>query len=116
VAEGTLFTYFETKDDLINSLYRTIKLELADAMVSDFPRKRNVRTRLKHVWDRYVTWDLASPAPRKVLAQLVVSGILTKDSRETGNAPFVEVQTMIAMRSRSASFGLISARNLPPRH
>jgi len=95
VAEGTLFTYFKTKDDLINSLYREIKLELADAMMSDFPRKKNVRTRLRHVWDRYVNWGIANPAQRKVLAQLVVSDILTKDSREAGNAPFVELQTMI---------------------
>jgi AcrR family transcriptional regulator len=95
VAEGTLFTYFKTKDDLINSLYREIKLELADAMMSDFPRKKNVRTRLQHVWDRYVKWGIANPAQRKVLAQLVVSDILTKDSREAGDAPFVEIQTMI---------------------
>jgi hypothetical protein len=47
VAEGTLFTYFKNKDDLINSLYREIKLELADAMMSDFPRKKNVRSRLQ---------------------------------------------------------------------
>ena len=26
VADGTLFTYFKTKDDLINALYREIKL------------------------------------------------------------------------------------------
>src|SRR6266403_2131789 len=58
VAEGTLFTYFKTKDDLINALYREIKLELGDAMMSDFPRKKNVRTRLRHVWDRYVNWAL----------------------------------------------------------
>ena len=37
VAEGTLFTYFPTKDELINALYREIKLELADAMMSNFP-------------------------------------------------------------------------------
>src|ERR1700730_17541316 len=54
VSQVTLFTYFRTKDDLINSLYREIKLELADAMMSDFPRKKNVRTRLRHVWDRCV--------------------------------------------------------------
>jgi AcrR family transcriptional regulator len=42
VAEGTLFTYFNTKDGLINALYREIKLELADAMMSDFPRKKKV--------------------------------------------------------------------------
>ena len=95
VAEGTLFTYFETKDDLINALYREIKLELADAMMSDFPRKKNVGTRLRHVWDRYVNWGIANPKQRKVLAQLTVSEALTQESRDAGSAPFVEFQAMI---------------------
>jgi AcrR family transcriptional regulator len=95
VAEGTLFTYFRTKDHLINALYREIKLELADAMMSDFPRKKNVRTRLRHVWDRYVNWGIANPKQRKVLAQLQVSEVLTKESRDAGSAPFVEFQNMI---------------------
>ena len=95
VAEGTLFTYFGTKDELINSLYRELKLELADAMMSDFPRKENARTRLRHVWDRYVRWGIANPKQRKVLGQLLVSEVLTKESREAGSAPFVEFQTMI---------------------
>jgi AcrR family transcriptional regulator len=95
VAEGTLFTYFKTKDDLINALYRELKLELADAMMSDFPRKKNVGTRLRHVWDRWVNWGIASPKQRKVLAQLTVSEVLTKESRDAGSAPFVEFQIMI---------------------
>ena len=95
VAEGTLFTYFKTKDDLINALYREVKLELADAMMSDFPRKKNIRTKLRHVWDRYVNWGMASPRQRKVLAQLTVSEALTKESRDAGSAPFVEFQAMI---------------------
>jgi len=95
VAEGTLFTYFKTKDDLINALYREIKLELADAMMSDFPRKKNVRTRLRHVWDRYVNWGIANSKQRKALAQLQVSEALTKESKDAGGAPFVEFQTMI---------------------
>src|SRR6202051_4106442 len=95
VAEGTLFTYFRTKDDLINSLYREIKLELADAMMSDFPRKKDVRTRLRHVWDRYVKWGIVNPKKRKVLAQLQVSEVLTKESKDAGSAPFIEFQTMI---------------------
>jgi AcrR family transcriptional regulator len=56
VAEGTLFTYFKTKDDLINALDWEIKLELADAMRSGFLRKKSVRTRLQHVWDGYLHW------------------------------------------------------------
>jgi AcrR family transcriptional regulator len=94
VAEGTLFTYFKTKDDLINALYREIKLQLADAMMSGFPRKKSVRTRLRHVWDGYVNWGLTNPEPRKVLAQLQVSGMLSKESLEAGGAPFVEIQNM----------------------
>jgi AcrR family transcriptional regulator len=95
VAEGTLFTYFKTKDDLINALYRELKLELADAMMSDFPRKKNVGTRLRHVWDRWVNWGVANLQQRKVLAQLTVSEVLTKESRDAGSAPFVEFQTLI---------------------
>jgi AcrR family transcriptional regulator len=95
VAEGTLFTYFQTKDDLINALYREIKLELADAMMSDFPRKKSVGTRLRHVWDRWVNWGVANPEQQKVLAQLTVSEVLTKESRDAGSAPFVEFQKMI---------------------
>jgi AcrR family transcriptional regulator len=94
VAEGTLFTYFNTKDDLINALYREIKLELADAMMSGFPRKKSVRTRLRHVWDCYVNWGVKNPEQRKVLTQLQVSGMLSKESIEAGIAPFVEIQNM----------------------
>src|ERR1700680_566455 len=109
VAEGSLFTYFKTKDDLINALYREIKLELADAMMSDFPRKKNVRTRLQHVWDRYVNWGIANPKQRKVLAQLQVSEVLTKESRDAGSAPFVEFQTMV----RDAIEGRVFRNDIP---
>jgi AcrR family transcriptional regulator len=95
VAEGTLFTYFKTKDDLINALYREIKLELADAMMSGFPRKKSVRTRLRHVWDGYVNWGVTHSEQRRVLAQLGVSGMLWKDSIEAGSAPFVEMYNTI---------------------
>jgi len=38
---------------------------------------------------------------RKVLAQLTVSEVLTKESREAGSAPFVEFQIMIVTRLSS---------------
>ena len=40
-------------------------------------------------------WGIANPKQRKVLAQLQVSEVLTKESRDAGSAPFVEFQTMI---------------------
>jgi AcrR family transcriptional regulator len=94
VAEGTLFLYFKTKDDLLNALYREIKLELADAMMSGFPRKKSVHTRLQHIWDSYTKWGISNPEQCKVLAQLQISDRLTQASREAGFVPFSEIETM----------------------
>jgi len=95
IAEGTLFTYFKNKDELINSLYREIKLELGDAVISDFPRRKNVRARLQHIWNRYVNWGIANHEQRKALTQLQLSDVLTRDSREAGDKPFVECKNTI---------------------
>ena len=80
---------------MINALYRPIKLELADAMISGFPRRKSVRAGLRHGWDGCVNWGVTTnPDPRRVLAQLHVSGMLLKESIEAGSAPFVAMQNM----------------------
>ena len=94
IAEGSLFTYFKTKDELINVLYRELKLELADAMLSGFPRKQSVRRRLEHVWNGYVQWGVANPEQQRVLKQIQVWGGLTEESKQAGSAPFTEIQRM----------------------
>jgi AcrR family transcriptional regulator len=94
VAEGTLFTYYESKDELINALYREIKLELADAMMAGFPRRSSVRSRLQHVWDQYIEWGLKNPLQQRALKQIEVWGELTDASKRAGTAPFAEIETM----------------------
>jgi AcrR family transcriptional regulator len=94
VAEGTLFIYFKTKDELVNALYRDIKREVADTMMSGFPRKASVRHRLRHVWDEYVQWGVANPTAHRVLKQIEVWDGLTEESKAAGSAPFAEIQAM----------------------
>jgi AcrR family transcriptional regulator len=94
IAEGSLFTYFKTKDELINALYRELKLELADAIMSNFPRKQSVRHRLEHFWNGYLLWGVANPEQQRVLKQIQVWGGLTQESKEAGFAPFTEIQRM----------------------
>jgi AcrR family transcriptional regulator len=94
IAEGSLFTYFKTKDELINALYRELKLELADSMMSGFPRRQSVRHRLEHVWNGYVNWGIANPDNQKVLKQIQVWGGLTEKSKQDASAPFAEFQRM----------------------
>jgi hypothetical protein len=59
------------------------------------PAQKECSRQATAVLDRHVNWGVANPAQRKVPAQLQVSDILTKDSREAGGAPFVEMQTII---------------------
>jgi len=92
VAEGTLFIYFKSKDELLNALYREIKLELADAMMSDFPRRSGIHSRMQHVWDRYVTWGVENPRQHRALQQLMVWGGLSEESKRAGIAPFLEIE------------------------
>ncbi len=79
---------------LLNALYREIKLELADAIMTGFPRKKSIRDRLRHVWDRYVEWGVANPMQQRVLTQIEVGGGLTEESKAAGAAPFAEIQAM----------------------
>lgn len=94
VAEGTLFTYFETKDELMNTLYREIKLKLADAMMSDFPPRGIIFNRLQQVWDSYVAWGVNNPLQEKVLRQMNVWTGLTEESKRAGLTPFLEIEKM----------------------
>jgi AcrR family transcriptional regulator len=94
VSEGTIFTYFQSKDKLLNELYREIKLEIADAMMSDFPRRTSVRHRLRHVWNRYVNWGAENPSKHRALRQVSMWAGLTEDSKAAGSTPFLEVRQM----------------------
>jgi len=94
VAEGTLFTYFASKDVLINELYREIKRELADVMLAAYPAQVDARARLEHIWNQYVRWGVAQPARFKVMSQLRMSDQVTQDSRDAGAAPFAELDVL----------------------
>jgi AcrR family transcriptional regulator len=101
VAEGTLFTYFDTKDALLNQLYLELKAELETAMTAGYPSKGALRDRWRHSWDRYLDWGSAQPAKRKAMRQLMVSDRITQESREIGGRGFREIEAMME-ESRAA--------------
>jgi AcrR family transcriptional regulator len=94
VSEGSFFTYFKTKDELINALYREIRLDLASAVINDFPRKASVRDRLEHLWTRYVSWGVANPVARRALKHVSMSKVITPAVRAEGGVLFAEVERL----------------------
>jgi AcrR family transcriptional regulator len=100
VAEGTLFTYFKTKDELLNELYREMRNEI-DREMADFPFSADVRTRLRFVWDRFL--DLAKKHPKrlKVQQQLRGSGRLLKNAE----APNMVITELLRAAGEGAKLG-----------
>src|SRR5882724_11771871 len=82
VAEGTLFTYFANKDELLNRLYLELKMDLRDAMMTGYPSGKSLIDRNRHVWDRYIGWGSAHPLKRSAMRQLVVSDRITEGSKK----------------------------------
>jgi len=58
VAEGTLFTYFETKERLLNDLYLELKHEEREEMTRDYPVQASLKDRARHLWDKYVAFGV----------------------------------------------------------
>jgi AcrR family transcriptional regulator len=95
VAEGTLFTYFANKDELLNHLYLDLKASLRDAMMADYPSGKSLIDRGRHAWDRYIGWGSAHPLKRKAMNQLAVSDRITEENKRSGAQAFGEVEEMI---------------------
>jgi AcrR family transcriptional regulator len=109
VAEGSLFTYFATKDELLNQLYLELKSDLRQAMLTPAPGADTTRKKLRHAWQQYVRWGVSYPEKRKVLAQLGVSDRITGESKAEGMRGFSEINALL---QESSSGGALRER--PP--
>ncbi len=95
MAEGTLFTYFASKDELLNRLYLELKMEIRDAMIAGYPSGKSLGDRMRHVWVRYVGWGSAHPLKRRAVRQLAVSDRITEESKKLVADLFGEVNDMM---------------------
>lgn len=62
VAEGTLFRYFATKDDLLNALYLHLKQDLCQTMLANLDRTiTEPKEHTRNIWNSYVDWGIRNP-------------------------------------------------------
>src|SRR5580704_19077906 len=85
VSNGSLFTYFETKAELLNQLYGELKAETAAAALDGLPAGREIREQVRHMWSHWLRWATSYPDKRRTLAHLGVSDDITAESREAGH-------------------------------
>ena len=58
MATGTLYTYFQNKEELLHALYRHTKQRTTKALFRDFNEQEPLRIALKKVWFNYLTTRL----------------------------------------------------------
>jgi AcrR family transcriptional regulator len=85
VANGSLFTYFETKTELFNQLYLELKTEMATAAMKDVAEGADLREQFFRVWRNWMNWAVSFPEKRRALAQLSVSDEITPEVRTAGH-------------------------------
>lgn len=112
LAEGTLFTYFATKDELLNELYAELKNELYALINRSFPHKASLEQRAWHVWSCSLGWSIEHPAHRKVSVQLNLSDAVTAETRERTveargavDTLFAEMDERESLRGMPKGFG-----------
>ena len=94
VANGSLFTYFQTKTDLFNQLYLELKTEMAAAAMEGVLAKAALREQFYRSWRNWTNWAVLFPDKRRALAQLSVSSAITAKTRMAGHkmmAPLAEL-------------------------
>ena len=94
VANGSLFTYFETKTDLFNQLYLELKMELAVGSIN-LPPKSGIREQFFHLWKKWMNWAISNPDKRRALAQLSVSDEITPETRTAGNKMMAHIPDLL---------------------
>ncbi|MEK6397762.1 MAG: helix-turn-helix domain-containing protein [Terriglobus sp.] len=82
LAEGTLFTYFATKDDLFNELYVALKMDAYQRIHDGFPLDGSLRERAEHIWTAYLQWAMEKPQDREVSVLLNLCSQVTAETRK----------------------------------
>ena len=95
VSNGSLFTYFDTKADLLNRLYVELKAEMAAAALDGLPTESDRRTQMLHMWSHWLRWATSCPEKRRTLAQLDVSEAITPESHRAASHALSGIRTLL---------------------
>jgi AcrR family transcriptional regulator len=113
VAEGTLFTYFETKERLLNELYVELKREEREEMTRAYPVNASLKVRARHFWDKYVGFGITHPSQYKVVTQLSLSDRISEETRRLGREGYEVIYAMLqeclacgALGDQTSEFGI----------
>ncbi|MCT9842700.1 TetR/AcrR family transcriptional regulator [Leclercia sp. 29361] len=95
VAEGTLFRYFATKDDLLNALYLHLKQDLCQTMLANMDRAlTQPKEHTRNIWNSYIDWGIRNPVAHGAIRQLGVSEKINAETEQAVHEMFPELHEL----------------------
>ena len=95
VATGTLFNYFPTKEDLINSLYFDVKGQLSQSMGKEIEVQSTFHDKLRKIWSNLIKWGLDNQEEFLFVGQFCSSPYITKFTREEVMKEYVFLHDLV---------------------
>ena len=109
VGTGTLFCYFDSKEDLVNALYLESKEELAAFIEEGVWEQTSFKMQLKYILDRTIQWYMENPRKIKFMAQFRSSPLITKITHEKAVLRFTVISDVVKKAVASGEVTTVSA-------
>ncbi|MGU3361798.1 TetR/AcrR family transcriptional regulator [Methylobacterium sp. M6A4_1b] len=101
ISNGSLFTYFTTKSDLLNQVYVDLKEEMAAISFQDLGAKDDPKEQMRQLWSQRLRWAASSPEKHRALMHLTVSNEITPQSLEIGQRAMAGITRMLERTHRN---------------
>ena len=95
IATGTLFNYFPTKEDLINSLYFEVKGQLSQSMGKEIEAQNTFQDKLRKIWSNLIKWGVDNQEEFLFVGQFCSSPYITKFTREEVMKEYVFLHDLV---------------------
>jgi len=82
VANGTLFHYFNTKEELINALYKETKKSFFAITTAGVENEKNIKRKIRLMWYNTVKWALNRPQDFLFIQQYSNSPFISQLTQE----------------------------------
>ena len=95
VATGTLFHYFKTKEELINTLYLEIKDNLTNSLLENVNAQETLKAKLRQIFFNYIVWAVDHPNHQQFYTSYSNSPFITNLTKELGLQRFQFIYELI---------------------
>ena len=82
VGAGTIYRYFQNKEELINELFKEIKREIIQSMLNNYSEKGSFKERFMHLWKNMVNYFMQHPKEFNFIEQHRYAPYMSNLTRE----------------------------------